>query len=74
VRQAVENFLTREPSWSSSAEGFSPAETARMLVMIAAVPAKFTATSPNFDPVTGLTPEDLAPAVALFHHLQRKLS
>jgi hypothetical protein len=45
-----------------------------MTVMLAAVPAKFRAKSSDFDPATGLTPQDLAPAVALFHHLQRKLS
>ncbi|GAA1789590.1 hypothetical protein GCM10009712_41210 [Pseudarthrobacter sulfonivorans] len=74
VCEAVGVALTSDPSWSGGAEGFSPGETARMLVMLAAVPAKFTATTPNFDPATGLTPAELAPALALFHHLQRKLS
>ncbi|MET3175532.1 UNVERIFIED_ORG: AcrR family transcriptional regulator [Arthrobacter sp. UYCu721] len=74
VRGAVAGVLAEDSAWSGGAEGFTPEETARMLVMLAAVPAKFTATSPDFDPATGLTPEDLAPAVALFHHLQRKLS
>lgn len=74
VCQAVVAALADDPSWSGGAEGFGPEETARMLVMLAAVPAKFTATSPGFDPVSGLTPAELAPALELFHHLQRKLS
>jgi AcrR family transcriptional regulator len=74
VREAVVAALAYDPSWSGGAEGFSPEETARMLVMLAAVPAKFTATSPGFDPGSGLTPYELAPGLALFHHLQRKLS
>ena len=74
VCQAVTEVLAADPSWASGAEGFSPEETARMLVMLAAVPAKFKAKSVDFDPAAGLTPDNLAPAVALFHHLQRKLS
>jgi AcrR family transcriptional regulator len=74
VCEAVVSALAHDPSWSGGAEGFSPGETARMLVMLAAVPAKFTATSPGFDPAAGLTPAELAPGLALFHHLQRKLS
>jgi AcrR family transcriptional regulator len=74
VCEAVIAALAQDPSWSGDAEGFSPEETARMLVMLAAVPAKFTATSPGFDPAAGLTPAELAPGLALFHHLQRKLS
>lgn len=71
---AVVEALSGEPSWSGGAAGFSPEDTARMIVMLASVPVRFRAKSPDFDPATGLTPEDLAPAVALFHHLQRKLS
>lgn len=74
VCQAVAGALAHDPSWSGGAEGFSPDETARMLVMLASVPVRFRAKSPDFDPATGLTSADLAPAVALFHHLQRKLS
>lgn len=74
VCQAVAEALASEPSWSGGAAGFSPGDTARMIVMLASVPVRFRAKSPNFDPATGLTPEDLAPAVALFHHLQRNLS
>lgn len=74
VCKAVVAALADDPAWSGGAEGFSPEETARMLVMLAAVPAKFRATSPDFDPATGLTPAELAPALALFHHLQRTLS
>ena len=74
VCNAVAGTLSADPAWASGAEGFSPEETARMLVMLASVPAKFRAKSPDFDPAKGLTPGDLAPALALFHHLQRKLS
>jgi hypothetical protein len=70
----VTDVLAADPSWAAGTEGFSAEETARMLVMLAAVPAKFQAKSADFDPAAGLTPENLAPAVALFHHLQRKLS
>lgn len=73
VCQAVIAALADDPSWSGGAEGFSPEETARMLVMLAAVPAKFKATSSDFDPVIGLGPAELAPPIALFHFLQRKL-
>ncbi|MGM9471182.1 TetR/AcrR family transcriptional regulator [Pseudarthrobacter sp. YS3] len=72
--QAVVDALANDPSWSGGTEGFSPGETARMIVMLASVPVRFRAKSPDFDPATGLTPEDLAPAVALLHHLQRKFS
>jgi AcrR family transcriptional regulator len=71
---AVIAALADDPAWSGESVGFSPGEAARMLVMLAAVPAKFTATSPGFDPASGLTPAELAPGLALFHHLQRKLS
>jgi AcrR family transcriptional regulator len=74
VCRAVADHFTRDPHWDSGVEGFDAEETARMTVMLAAVPAKFRAKSADFDPATGLTPQDLAPAVALFHHLQRKLS
>lgn len=74
VREAVTDVLAADPSWNSGAAGFGPEETARMLVMLGTVPIKFKAKSADFDPAAGLTPENLAPAVALFHHLQRKLS
>lgn len=74
VRQAVTDVLADDPSWSGGAEGFSPDEAARMLVMLAGVPLHFNLTSPDFDPVKGLAPEDLGPSLALLHHLQRKLS
>jgi AcrR family transcriptional regulator len=74
VCEAVIASLAQDPSWFGGAAGFSPGETARMLVMLAAVPAKFTATSPGFDPAAGLTAAELAPVLELFHHLQRKLS
>lgn len=73
VCEAVISALAHDPAWSGGADGFSLEETARMLVMLAAVPAKFKATSADFDPVAGLTPAELAPAMALFHFLQRKL-
>ena len=74
VCQAVTDVLSADPSWSSGVTGFSPGETARMLVMLGTVPVKFKAKSSDFDPAIGLTPGNLAPAVDLFHHLQRKLS
>ena len=74
VCDAVAAHFARDPAWASGSAGFSPEETARMTVMLAAVPAKFRAKSNDFDPATGLTVQDLAPTVALFHHLQRKFS
>lgn len=74
VRQAVAGLLAGNPSWSGGAEGFGAEETARMLVMLAAVPARFSISAPGFDPAQGLSPEDLGSSLALFHHLQRKLS
>ena len=74
VREAVANLLAAGPGWSKGVAGFSPEETARMLDMLGSVPLKFKAKSADFDPAAGLTPENLAPAVELFHHLQRKLS
>jgi AcrR family transcriptional regulator len=73
VREAVARLLAGDPAWSAGAEGFGPDETARMLVMLAGVPARFSATTPDADAAGGL-PNDLGPALALFHHLQRKLS
>lgn len=73
VRESVAGLLANDPSWSAGAQGFGPEETARMLVMLAGVPARFSATNPDADVAQGL-PEDLGPALALFHHLQRKLS
>jgi AcrR family transcriptional regulator len=74
VCEEVARLLAGDPSWSGGAEGFSTAETARMLVLLAAVPARFTFTSPGFDPARGINLEDLDPALALLHHVQRKLS
>lgn len=74
VCQAVAAVLTREPSWSGGAEGFDLDETARMLVLLAGLPARFSITSPNHDPGQGLATDDLGPSLALLRHLQRKLS
>ncbi|MET3922797.1 helix-turn-helix domain-containing protein [Arthrobacter sp. UYEF20] len=74
VCDAVADLLAADPQWRSGAEGFGPEETARMLVMIAGVPLRFSLTSADFDPARGVQPEDLEPALALLHHLQRKLS
>jgi AcrR family transcriptional regulator len=74
VREAVAQLLSDDPSWSTGAEGFSAEETTRMLVMLAAVPTRFSASAPDRDPTRGLNPDDLGPSLALFHHLQRKLS
>lgn len=70
----VARLLADDPSWAGGAEGFSTAETARMLVLLAAVPGRFTFTSPDFDPARGINLKDLDPALALLHHVQRKLS
>lgn len=74
VCQAVAGLLEREPSWSGGVEGFDLNETARMLVLLAGVPARFSITSPGHDLGKGLSADDLSPALALLHHLQRKLS
>ncbi|MDQ0821236.1 AcrR family transcriptional regulator [Arthrobacter sp. V4I6] len=74
VCDAVAGLLAADPTWSSPAAGFGPDDTARMLVMIAGVPLRFTLTSAGFDPARGVQPEDLGPSLALLHHLQRKLS
>jgi AcrR family transcriptional regulator len=73
VCEAVAGLLAGDPSWSGGAEDYSTAETARMLVLLAAVPARFTFTSPDFDPARGINLKDLDPALALLHHVQRKL-
>jgi AcrR family transcriptional regulator len=74
VCDAVAGLLATDPAWSSPAAGFGPDETARMLVMIAGVPLRFTLSSAGFDPVKGVQPEELGSSLALLHHLQRKLS
>lgn len=74
VCQAVAGLLEREPSWSGGVEGFDVNETARMLVLLAAVPARFSITSPSHNLSEGLSTDDLGPALSLLHHLQRKLS
>lgn len=74
VCDVVSAALAGDPAWTGGAAGFSAEETVRMLVMLAAVPAKFAATAPGFDPAIGLTPARLAPALELSHHLQRTLS
>jgi AcrR family transcriptional regulator len=71
---AVADLLADDPAWASGAEGFGPAETARMLVMLAGVPLRFCVTAPEFDPARGIQSDDLGPSLALLHHLQRKLS
>ena len=70
----VARLLAGDPSWSGGAEGFSSDETARMLVLLAAVAPRFTFTSPGFDPAREVNLEDLDPALALLHHIQRKLT
>ena len=52
VCQTVAGALAQDPSWSGGAAGFSPEATARMLVMLASVPVRFRAKSPDFDPAT----------------------
>jgi AcrR family transcriptional regulator len=74
VCDAVAGLLAADPEWRSPSAGFGPDDTARMLVMIAGVPLRFNLTSADFDPAQGVLPEDLGSALALLHHLQRKLS
>jgi AcrR family transcriptional regulator len=74
VCEAVARLLRADPAWSSPIAGFGPDESARMLVMIAGVPLRFTLTSAGFDPAKGVQPDDLGSSLALLHHLQRKLS
>ena len=74
VCQAVAALLERDPSWSGGVEGFDLNETARMVVLIAGVPARFSITSPNHDLSEGLATADLGPALSLLHHVQRKIS
>lgn len=74
VCQGLAGLLAQDPGWAAGAEGFSPEESARMLVMLAGVPIRFKITSADFDPVEGLSGETLQPSLALLHHLLRKLS
>lgn len=73
VRQAVADLLVADPQWSAQAQECGAQELARMLVMVAGVPLRFALTSPSYETASGLTPESLASALALFHHVQRKL-
>lgn len=74
VTQGISGMLARDPSWTDGAEGFSPEESARMLVMIAGVPIRFNLSSADYGPVEGISEETLDPSLTLLHHLLRKLS
>ncbi|SFB42258.1 TetR/AcrR family transcriptional regulator [Cellulomonas marina] len=74
VRQAVAAILATDPGWSVGIEGFDVQETARMLVMVAAVPLRFALTSPAYGTPPGVTPQNLASSLNLFHHVHGKLS
>lgn len=74
VRRGLADWLTENPGWPGSSTEFSAEEISRMLVMVGGVPVRFTLTAPGYEPGTGLTAEDIAPAITLLHHLQRNLS
>ena len=74
VCQGIAGALARDPAWADGAEGFSLEEAARMLVMIAGVPIRFNLSSPDYDPVEGISEATLDPSLTLLHHLLRKLS
>lgn len=74
VRQALAEWLSENPAWPGNNTDFSAGDISRMLVMIGGIPVRFTLTSPGYEPGTGLTAEDIDPAIALLHHLQRNLS
>ncbi|MCM3487104.1 TetR/AcrR family transcriptional regulator [Kocuria rosea] len=74
VRQALADLLAADPQWSAQTQGCAAEELARMLVMLAGVPLRFALASPAYDTDSGVTPESLASALTLFHHVHRKLS
>ena len=71
---AVAAILATDPGWSVGIEGFDVQETARMLVMVAAVPLRFALTSPAYGTPPGVTPQNLASSLNLFHHVHGKVS
>lgn len=74
VRRGLAEWLVENPDWSGNEADFSTEEISRMLVMIGGIPVRFTLTAPGHTPGSGLTAEDIDPAIALLHHLQRNLS
>jgi AcrR family transcriptional regulator len=74
VTEGIAGLLAEDPAWSAGAEAFGPEEAARMLVMIAGVPIRFNLSSPDYDPVEGISEATLDPSLTLLHHLLRKLS
>jgi hypothetical protein len=74
VREALAGLLLEDPQWSSGIGEHDARDVSRIIVMMAGIPLRFTVDSAAYSPTTGLTAEDLTPALNLFHHLQRKLS
>ena len=74
VRRGLAEWLLENPDWSGNETEFSAEEISRMLVMVGGIPVRFALTAPGHKPGAGLTAEDIAPAIALLHHLQRNLS
>ena len=74
VRDAMAGILAADPGWSVGICGFDVEETARMVVMVAAVPLRFAFTSPAYGAPMVVTPGNLASSLNLFHHVNGKLS
>ncbi|WP_182977072.1 TetR/AcrR family transcriptional regulator [Arthrobacter cheniae] len=77
VRSALTGLLAENPQWfAGMGEEDQPADVAdvaRIVVMTASIPLRFTVASGRYSPAAGLAPDDLAPALSLFHSVQRKL-
>jgi AcrR family transcriptional regulator len=74
VRRTLAEQLATDPNWSEGVDNFDADEHARMFVMLAGVPLRFALTSPAYETASGVTGENLASSLNLFHHVQRKLS
>jgi AcrR family transcriptional regulator len=77
VRGALAGLLAENPHWAAEIrEEGMPGDVddiVRLVVMTASIPLRFTIASGRYSPAAGLAPEDLAPALSLFHSVQRKL-
>jgi AcrR family transcriptional regulator len=73
VRGALAGLLADNPEWAAGMGENGVDDVARITVMTAAIPLRFTVASGTYSPAAGLAPEDLGPALALFHSVQRKL-
>ncbi|MUK01219.1 TetR family transcriptional regulator [Vibrio cholerae] len=74
VRIALAELLAESPQWSSSIARHDLDDVARVIVMTANIPLRFTVAAGTYRPATGLAPDDLTPALDLFHAVQRRLS